>query len=133
MPTKLVALPISRYAVLNYIGFRLMVEMSVYLPKDVDILRYLWYSKLTGMYRPNIDRWRTCLHSIDRLCPLYLLYIYSEHLNQTNFKEIVVSSRSVVCEADVLAFAPTKLYSRRRPIKCALYAGVGRWVAMPGN
>ncbi|XP_075745598.1 endothelin-converting enzyme 1 isoform X2 [Rhipicephalus microplus] len=77
------------YVVLNYLGFRLMVELSPYLPDSVDVLRNVWYTQFTGIYKPNVERWRACLHSIDRAVPLYLLYMYSEHLNKTSFREVV--------------------------------------------
>ncbi|CAN7985985.1 unnamed protein product [Ixodes pacificus] len=74
---------------MNYIGFRLLVELSVYLPEDVDSLRAVWYTQIVDMYRPSVDRWRTCMHSIDRAIPLYLLYVYSHYLNESNFQEVV--------------------------------------------
>ncbi|KAM7312150.1 hypothetical protein ISCGN_009055 [Ixodes scapularis] len=79
----------SLYAAMNYIGFRLLVELSVYLPEDVDSLRAVWYTQIVDMYRPSVDRWRTCMHSIDRAIPLYLLYVYSHYLNESNFQEVV--------------------------------------------
>uniref|UniRef100_A0A131YWW6 Endothelin-converting enzyme n=1 Tax=Rhipicephalus appendiculatus TaxID=34631 RepID=A0A131YWW6_RHIAP len=77
------------YVVLNYLGFRMMVELSPYLPDSVSVLRNVWYTQFTGIYKPNVERWRACLHSIDRAVPLYLLYMYSEHLNKTSFREVV--------------------------------------------
>lgn len=41
------------------------------------------------MYKANVEHWRVCMHSIDRAVPLYLLYIYSDHLNKSSFKEVV--------------------------------------------
>ncbi|KAH7955813.1 hypothetical protein HPB52_003906 [Rhipicephalus sanguineus] len=77
------------YVVLNYLGFRLMVALSPYLSDSVSVLRNVWYTQFTGMYKPNVERWRACLHSIDRAVPLYLLYMYSEYLNKTSFREVV--------------------------------------------
>ncbi|KAH9376753.1 hypothetical protein HPB48_010951 [Haemaphysalis longicornis] len=67
-----------------------MVELSPYLPNDVERLRDVWYTQFTGMYKANVEHWRVCMHSIDRAVPLYLLYIYSDHLNKSSFKEVVV-------------------------------------------
>ncbi|KAK8782775.1 hypothetical protein V5799_015887 [Amblyomma americanum] len=82
----------ASYVVINYLGFRLMTELSPYLADSVQQLRDVWYTQFTGMYTPSVDRWRACMHSIDRAVPLYLLYLYSEFLNtkkKSTFKEVV--------------------------------------------
>ncbi|XP_064470184.1 neprilysin-1-like [Ornithodoros turicata] len=62
------------YIVLNYLGVRLMLEMSAFLPMSAKDLKEGLVGAIYRKQRPQVPQWNLCLRVVERASPALFLY-----------------------------------------------------------